>query len=44
MNRNSGAESDTRGVEVIKDMNGIGFVILLNQRGASARVRFFNSH
>ena len=39
MNR-SGAESDKRtAVEVTKDKNGIGQVVLRNPRGASARVR-----
>lgn len=38
----SGAESDKRtAVEVTKDKNGIGQVVLRNPRGASARVRSF---
>jgi len=35
------AGSDDLGaVEVTKDRNGVGLVILRNHRGASARVRF----
>ena len=42
MNR-SGAKSDKRtAVEVTKDKNRIGQVVLRNPRGASARVRSLN--
>lgn len=41
---NCGTENESRaGVEVTKDKNGIDQVVLRNQRGASARVRFFDS-
>lgn len=40
MNHSGAGSDDIRAVEITKDRNGIGLVVLRNHRGASARVRF----